>query len=89
MIYLKENKMGALELRDSVLKYINDADDRLLKVVKAFIETYQEEEIVAFDIDKKPISREAYKASLLEAEAEIKRGEYTNQDDLEKESQNW
>lgn len=81
--------MGALELRDSVLKYINDADDKLLKVVKEFIETYQEEEIVAFGIDKKPISRESYKASLLESEAEIKRGEYISQEDLEKESQNW
>jgi hypothetical protein len=81
--------MGALELRDSVLKYINDADDRMLKVVKAFIENYQEEETVAFEIDKSPISREAYKASLVEAEAEIKRGEYTTQEDLEKESQNW
>ena len=81
--------MGALELRDSVLKYINDADDRMLKVVKAFIENYQEEEIVAFEIDNSPISRETYKASLVEAESEIKRGEYTTQEDLEKESQNW
>jgi len=36
--------MGALELRDSVLHYINTADERLLKVVKAVIETYHEEE---------------------------------------------
>jgi hypothetical protein len=39
--------MGALELRDSVLEYINVADERLLKVVKAVIESYQENDVVA------------------------------------------
>lgn len=37
--------MGALELRDSILGYINTADERLLKVVKAVIESYQENEL--------------------------------------------
>jgi len=81
--------MGALELRDSVLKYINTADERLLKVVKAVIESYQENDIVAYSIDGVPLNRIAYKAELLEAKAEIKRGEYTTQEDLEKESNDW
>ncbi len=38
--------MGAVELRDIVLKYIHTADERLLRVVKAMIESYQEEEIM-------------------------------------------
>lgn len=37
--------MGAVELRDIVLKYIHTADERLLRVVKAMIESYQEETI--------------------------------------------
>jgi hypothetical protein len=81
--------MGALELRDSVLGYINTADERLLKVVKAVIESYQENDIIAYTIDGKPLSRTAYKEELQEAKAEIKRGEYTSQEDLEKESNNW
>ena len=81
--------MGALELRDSVLKYINTADERLLKVVKAVIESYQENDIVAYSIDGVPLNRIGYKAELLEAKAEIKRGEYTTQEDLEKESNDW
>ncbi|MGL2994580.1 hypothetical protein [Flavobacterium sp. TSSA_36] len=81
--------MGALELRDSVLEYINMADERLLKVVKAVIESYQENDIVAHTIDGEPLTRRTYKEELQEAKAEIKRGEYTSQEDLEKELNNW
>lgn len=81
--------MGALELRESILEYINIADERLLKVVKAVIESYQEEEIVAFSVDGKPITRVVYKAELASAELEIKKGEVISQDDLEKEAENW
>lgn len=81
--------MGALELRESVLEYINTADERLLKVVKAVIESYQEEEIVAFSVEGKPITRTEYKIQLANAKLEIERGEFTSQEDLEKESENW
>ncbi|KAF2338582.1 hypothetical protein [Flavobacterium tistrianum] len=81
--------MGALELRDSILEYINTADERLLKVVKAVIESYQEDEIVAFSVDGKPITRSEYKAELANAENEIKIGNIISQEDLEKESENW
>jgi hypothetical protein len=81
--------MGALELRDSVLEYINIADERLLKVVKAVIESYQENDIIGYTVDGNPLTRNTYKEELQEAKAEIKRGEYSTQEDLEKESKNW
>ena len=81
--------MGALELRESVLGYINTADEHLLKVVKAVIESYQENDIVAYTIDGKPLTRLAYKEELQEAKAEITKGKYITQEDLEKEANNW
>lgn len=81
--------MGALELRDSILESISTADERLLKVVKAVIESYQEEEIVAFSVDGKPITRSVYKSELATAKLEIEKGQFTSQEDLEKESENW
>ena len=36
--------MSTLELRKSVLNYVDSADDRLLKLIKALVETYQEDE---------------------------------------------
>ena len=81
--------MGALELRDSVLEYINTADERLLKVVKSVIESYQEEEIVAFSVDGKPMTRAIYKQQLADAKLDIKNGNVISQEDLERESENW
>ncbi|MCV2485373.1 hypothetical protein OD917_10590 [Flavobacterium sp. SH_e] len=89
MNYKNNMIMGALELRDSILEYINTADERLLKVVKAVIESYQEDEIVAFSVDGKPITRSEYKSELANAENEIRTGNVISQEDLEKESENW
>ncbi len=36
--------MATLDLKKSVLNYIENADDRLLKLIKALVETYQEKE---------------------------------------------
>ena len=36
--------MATLDLKKSVLSYIDNADDRLLKLIKALVETYQEDE---------------------------------------------
>lgn len=49
--------MGALELRDNLLHYINQADEPLLKVVKAVTESYWDEEIVAYSVEGKPLTR--------------------------------
>ena len=81
--------MGAIDLRKSVLDIVKNADDRLLKLVKALAESYQEDEIVAYTVDGKPLTKSEYHKELLDAEAEIERGEYTAQEDLEKESENW
>ncbi len=81
--------MGALELRDTMLKYINTADERLLKVLKAVVESYREDETVAYTVEGNPLTKSEYRQDLLDAESEIERGEYTTQEDLEKESENW
>ncbi len=81
--------MGALELKDSVLQYINSADERLLKVVKAVIESYQEDEIVAYTVNGNPLTRNQYKIELTQAIEEINSGKFMSQEDLEKESESW
>ncbi|WP_445712211.1 hypothetical protein [Flavobacterium sp.] len=81
--------MGALDLKNDVLQYINKADDRLLRVIKAVMESYWEDETVAYTIEGKSLSRTAYKNELKEALNEVKRGETTSQEDVEKEAENW
>ena len=81
--------MGALELRNDLIQYIDKADVRLLKVVKAVMESYWEEEIVAYTVGGKPLNKEFYQNELNEGIEEIKRGDFITQEDLEKESENW
>ena len=81
--------MGALELRNNLLLYINQADERLLKVVKAVMESYWDEEIVAYSVEGKPLTKLDYKSELNDAVSEIKSGKFITQENLEIESENW
>lgn len=82
--------MASLDLKQSVQNYIDTADNRLLKMIKALVESYHEEDqIVAYTVEGKPLTRKQYNQELLDAETEIQRGELTSVEDLEKESQNW
>ena len=81
--------MGALELKDNILELLNNADENLLKVVKEAIENYKEEEIVAYTVDGKPLNRKEYKEKLDSAMQRVREGNYTTQEDLEKEMKNW
>ncbi len=46
-----------------------------------------EKDIVAYTADGRPLTKSAFKKELLESEAEIARGKFTTQEDLEKESE--
>jgi hypothetical protein len=81
--------MGALELRDDIKNYINIADERLLKVVKAVMESYWEEETVAFTVDGKPLTKKMYAQELQNGILEVQNGEVISQENLENESENW
>lgn len=81
--------MGAIELREEVLKKVQDADERLLAMINALAISYQESEVIAYTVEGEPLSREQYKQELQEAKAEYKRGEYTAVDDLKKEIKDW
>lgn len=82
--------MATLDLKQSVQNYIETADHRLLKMIKALVESYHEDDdIVAYTVEGKPLTRKQYNQELFDAEAEIKRDELTSVEDLEKEARNW
>lgn len=81
--------MESLELKETVLRYINRADDRLLHTVRASVESDQENYVVAFTIDGKLLTKKQYNQGLLDAEAEIEGGAFTTQEDIQRESENW
>lgn len=81
--------MGAPELRNKVIDYVNNADDRLLKVLKAVAESYHENDVVAYQVNGNPVSRKEYDSELELAENEIQSGLFTSQEQLDKEVKNW
>lgn len=79
--------MDAVKLRETVLDYIANADERLLKVVKAVVESYNEDDTVAFYPDGKPMSRKEYKNALNIAENQVAEGDYITAEDFLNEEQ--
>jgi predicted transcriptional regulator len=76
--------MKALDLRQSVLEYIkNKADHRFLKLVKAMASSYSEEETLESD------TIEQYNKEIDQAIAEVERGEFYTQEEVEKMAKEW
>lgn len=74
--------MEGVKLRETVLGYIDNADERLLRVLKAVAESYNENDTVAFHPDGKPMSRKEYKKALDEAENQVSEGDYISAEDF-------
>ena len=82
--------MATLDFRQSVLEYVKRADNRFLRLVKVMADNYHEkDDIVAYTVDGKSLTLEQYNQELLDAEAEIERGETISLEDLEKEARDW
>ncbi len=73
--------MATLDLRQSVQNYIDTADDRLLKMIKALVETYHD--------DAERISVEQYNRELEASEAQIERGEFYTQEQVRQTIEEW
>jgi len=81
--------MEAVNLKERLIQYINNADERLLHVVKAVIESYKDNEIVAYSVEGNPLTQKQYHRELMAAEEEVARGEFISQEDLEQETETW
>lgn len=53
MFTAKRNTMATLDLKKTVLNYVEDADERLLKLLKAEAESYQNDSSEDFTLSQK------------------------------------
>jgi len=74
--------MEAVKLREIVLEYIANADEKLLKVIKKVVESYEENDNVAFHPDGRPMSRKEHKKALDRAESQVAEGDYISAKDF-------
>lgn len=85
-LYSKKNEiiMATLDLRQTVLEYIkNKADNKFLRLVDAMSKSYQEE------AHQQRINIDQYNKELDESIAQISRGEFYTQEEMEKMAKEW
>ena len=76
------------DLRNYVHRYIDNVDERTLTIIKNFIES-DTQTIIAHSVDGKPLTIKHYFQILDEAEQRIANNEYSAQEEVEKEAENW
>lgn len=81
--------MGTAELRKEAHRFIDRANDKDLKKVLALDKENENAVIVGYEPDGNPITQENLVEEAREASAQVKAGNYTSQEDLEKEVKNW
>lgn len=81
--------MEATGLRKELLNYIDKADEKLLKEVKALVENYENDQIIAYTVQGKPLNREAMQQEIAEAESDYEHGDYTTQEQLKEQIKKW
>ncbi len=73
--------MASVDLRKDLRNYIDHADDKLLRMIKALVEIYHE--------DSERISVEQYNRELQASEAQIERGEFFTHEEMGERIKKW
>lgn len=83
--------MNVEALKKELHSYIEKADNRFLRMMYALAKNYQDEETIVegYEADGTPITKKAIVNEAREASKQVKSGNYTSQEDLEKEVKNW
>ena len=79
--------METAELRKEAHRFIDKADDKILKKVLALAKSREEEE--DYTLPGPPMDVETYRRRIIEASDRVKAGHYTTSEDLEKEMEQW
>ncbi|WP_310558730.1 hypothetical protein [Flavobacterium sp.] len=94
--------MGLPELKQKIQLQIENADERLLRIVSSVFDNYLtddefvettidsvSEPVVAYDIAGKPLTLKQYNEEIDKGIADFENGRYISQEDLEKEIDSW
>jgi predicted ribonuclease YlaK len=87
--FVKNNVMGAEELKKELHSYIDQADEAFLKMVYAMSREYKKLDIVGYNTDGSPITQKDLRKRVKAASKRVKAGHYTTQEEVEKEIENW
>ncbi len=80
--------MNTVKLKEELHNYIENGDDRFLRLVHAIATNYTSSD-VDYTVSGPPMDAETYRKRVRNAKERVKAGYYTTQDDLEKEMEQW
>ena len=84
--------MGTPEIKEFIHRQIDGMKDkRFLQAIYSMLNSYvkDEDKVVGYKSTGEPITKQRLKKEVLEAEKRIDTGEYTTQEELKRESENW
>ena len=80
--------MGLPELKHKIQLQIENADERVLRIVSSVFDNYLNE-IVSYDTNGNALTLSEYHNKIEEGLRDIKQGRVISQEDLEKEIESW
>lgn len=76
--------MRSSELREEVLKYIDQADERVLRLVKGMLQADLD-----YTLPGEPMTKTQLENRVKAAKSRLESGQFTSQEDLEREMEEW
>ena len=77
--------MSSIELKNKIQHFLENADDKVLKIVNGVFENYYQDEIVAFYPDGKPMTKKEYSTEIDIANNQVKEGDFISVEEFENE----
>jgi hypothetical protein len=84
--------MSTAQIKAALLKQIDEADERLLKMIYALVEAYSDTDevsVIGYDAHGNPTAAPELKASLKQELEDAKAGKYISLDQLKIRSEKW
>lgn len=83
--------MSTTEMKEVVLKQLEEADEKLLRMVHAMIEAYQTEDdpVISYDVHGNPRRASELQAILNKEVEGARKGNFITVDELDEKSKEW
>ena len=81
--------MRTTEIRKEIHEYIDQADERFLKLVYAMSKKYENSLIVGYTSKGEPITKIELQERVKTASKRVNSGDFISHEELEKEVENW
>ena len=85
----KKKPMNTVKIRKEIYEYVQDADDRMLKLIHGLIKADQASSPAGYKPDGTPITKEELVARAERAEKDIIEGRVKTAKQVRKEMKNW